>query len=124
MQRVALWLDDNRDPHSNEWREYARSRANGGTVLWVKSCDALDQASVDIFTDPDRNLVAAMFDYDLSTTDTSGENGGYAFGLLKDNVMDFGAPPFELSTQTNSTHGRQLLERGFGTLREYWRDQE
>jgi hypothetical protein len=117
MMRVAIWLDDLRDPTYLKWKERIEVFApEAEVVLWVKTYEDFRETFTRIREDADFTLVAVFFDNDLG----SAMEGRHAFNWMEKEVRLLGLPPFTLDAQTANPAARKELQAGFQSLRRFW----
>lgn len=115
--KVAIWLDDLRDPESLMWRERIEVFApEAEKVLWVKTHDEFCEAFTRTVDDPNLDLVAVFFDNDLG----GDRDGRHAFTWMEGEIRRCRLPPFELDAQTANPAARKELQGGFQSLRRFW----
>lgn len=115
--KVAIWLDDFRDPSRLMWRETIEVFApDAEQVLWAKSYDEF----VDMFPKviAEHDLEAVFFDNDLGGGE--GKEGRHAFNWMEAYVHEHNLKPFILYAQTANSSARKELHLGFGALERFW----
>lgn len=116
-RRVAIWLDDLRDPTHLNWRERIEAVApDAEEVLWVKTYEDFRETFTLIREDEGLTLVAVFFDNDLG----GAKEGRHAFNWMEEEVRLLGLPPFTLDAQTANPSARKALRAGFQSLRRFW----
>jgi hypothetical protein len=113
--KVAIWLDDFRDPSCLSWKGHIEVFApDTEQVVWVKSYDEF----VDMFPKvvAEHNLVAVFFDNDLGGP----KEGRHAFNWMEEYVREHNLKPFVLNAQTANSAARKELHLGFGALERFW----
>ena len=117
-EKVAIWLDDIRDPSSSTWRDRIEVYApEAERVEWVKNYDGFLKLFQSITSNPSLELTAVFFDNDLGE---HRREGRHAFNWMERYVHEHNIGPFELDAQTANPSARKELRAGFGALRRFW----
>lgn len=115
--KVAIWLDDLRDPTTLRWRELIEVYApETEKVFWVKTYDDFRDTFTSVREGPDFTLAGVFFDNDLGED----MDGRHAFTWMEGEVRLFDLPSFELYAQTANPAARKELQGGFQSLRRFW----
>ena len=118
--RIAVWLDDLRDPTSGYFREVVRLYApQADSVVWVKTYHEFQDAVTNTVSDPEKELTALFFDNDLGDTE-EGLEGRHAFTWFEMLVHESGLPRVVLHAQTADPAAKRELTSGFAALERHW----
>lgn len=117
--KVAVWLDDERDPRSRQWQDKAQAESNGAErIVWADSVDAFEEEVERVVLDGDE-LVACMFDINLGSWSRDGHD---AFAWFEGYVKEMNLPEVKLSCHSMATREERFkMKRGFHRLLTYWR---
>lgn len=117
--RVAIWLDDVRNPASMMWKDRVDVYASTpDQVIWAKTFEEFTQEFTRVRQDPDLELVAVFFDNDLG----KGKEGRHAFTWMEGEVREHNMGPFVLHAQTANLAARKELRGGFQSLHRFWQE--
>lgn len=117
--KIAVWLDDERDPRDSEWEPIVSMRKNGAErVIWAEHVSEFEEEIERIILRGD-TLVSVMFDIYLG----SGYRDGHeAFEWLEAYAKEMGLQPFSLSCHSQADISeRHRMRQGFRRLKSYWR---
>lgn len=122
MAKVAIWLDDTRDPayHRNQDRiEAVLGGQLPDQVIWVKTQEDFQKTFLRIINSDDL-LVGVFFDNDLGPRDECGE--GYDAFCWMENFLRSNdrTEMFELDAQTANPVAKMKLHQGFRALQSWW----
>ncbi len=117
--RIAIWLDDFRNPESRQWSDRIDAIAeNPDEVLWAKGPEDFYRMFEEVTSDPDKTLVAVFFDNDLGHGRVEGR---HCFTWMEQRVRELRLPMFTLDAQTGNPAAKRELRLGFQSLRRFWR---
>ena len=121
--KVVLWLHDMRDPKSYAYKDLLDTFCPGREkVVWAKDAFAFKEEYLQVFEDPDSQLVGVFFDNDLGTP--GGADGRHVFTWMERHVRENNIPEFELYAQTSNPAAKRELNGGFASLRRFWAGME
>ena len=111
--KIAIWLDDYRDPNLSTWRDLIEHMApEAESVVWVKEGEAFRAA-----VEGTEEVVAIFFDNDLGF---GVEEGRALFNWFEEYVHLNGHPRTFLYAQTANPYARKEMRAGFRALDGYW----
>ena len=118
--KVAIWLDDERDPKSDEWKHLVTYRKRGAErVIWAADADAFE-VEVERAVLDGHTITSVMFDIYLGYGYRTGHE---AFAWLESYVKEMGLPPFRLYCHSQaSLEERFQLKTAFRRLQAYWKE--
>jgi len=122
MKRVAVWLDDLRDPHKPPYAELLRVYTPGAEIVWAKDVSSFKISVLKILGDPACELAGLFFDNDLGGMEP-GSEGRHAFTWFEQLVHLRKLGPVELFAQTANPAAKRELTSGFAALRRFWEKQ-
>lgn len=116
-RRVAIWLDDLRDPTTLPWSE--RIDPNHEAV-WVKNRAEFEEAVLE--HEASGELAALHFDNDLGVPSLpgAGQEGRHCFTWFEKQVHERGWGKVSLYAHTANPSARRELTQGFQALQRYW----
>ena len=119
--KIAIWLDDLRDPTEWRFKDLLESYAPEATVWWAKDFKEFTELVSFVLLDPDSELTALFFDNDLGTE----MQGKDAFNWFEDLVHRHPRlvpTPIALYAQTANPSARKTLHQGFQALHHFWEE--
>ena len=120
MKRIAIWLDDLRNPENHAYSMLLDIYAPNASVLWVKTVSEFKEAVTRVIGNQDQQLIALFFDNDLGTK----LEGCDAFNWFEALVYSDNIKRVGLYAQTQNTSAKLRLEQGFAALERHWYDVE
>ena len=117
--KIAIWLDDLRDPTEWRFKDLLESYAPGATVWWARDYREFIQLTSYVVLDPDSELVALFFDNDLGTEKQGKDAFNWFEALVHEHPRLF-STPISLYAQTANPSARKTLHQGFRALQRHW----
>lgn len=116
-RKVAIWLDDQRDPTKLPWSLKIDPLH---TVKWVRDREEFEAAVLQCAKRGE--LSALHFDNDLGVPRYVGEDqeGRHCFTWFESQVREHGWGPVGLHAHTANPAALKELTQGFASLRKYW----
>jgi|SaaInlStandDraft_3_1057020.scaffolds.fasta_scaffold95852_2 hypothetical protein len=119
--KIAIWLDDLRDPTEWRFKDLLESYAPEAKVRWAKGYDEFVGMVSFTLLDPDSELVALFFDNDLGA-EKQGKDAFNWFESVVHNHPLLVPKPIALYAQTANPSARKTLHQGFRALHRYWEE--
>jgi hypothetical protein len=118
--KIGIWLDDERDPRTEEWRELARSQSRGADrILWAESVEEFKVEIERVLANEGATLHAVMFDIYLGYDQPSGHD---ALAWLEEQVVSRDIPRFHPSCHSHAERSERFkLRAGFYRLKAHWK---
>lgn len=117
MAKVAIWLDDERNPNNPLWGALiSKHSPDAEEIVWCKNYKQFLSEFTRIREDSEMDLVAVFFDNDLGGK----KQGNHAFTWMENQVRLHELGPFTLYAQTANTPARLELQGGFESLKRFW----
>lgn len=124
MRKVAVWLDDYRDPFgpfTYSLHHHALEACDADEIIWVLDIDAFQKVVLEVLDErgeDGRQLCGLFFDNDLG--DVAGREGHNAFNWFEELCHERDVPPVFLYSQSSNLSAKKGMEQGFSALRAYW----
>lgn len=110
-QKIAIWLDDERDPAKHGFF----TQTSRVQVIWVRTVPEFKKAFLEA-----TNLCCVSFDNDLGRLDGEGKD---AYNWMEEEVVTRNLPSFSLRAHTMNPSARIYLEQAFKKLCTFWDNQ-